>query len=369
MRRYYYLLLIILFISIGCAPETPAAKANQPPVAYIDSVSASQVAPGEEVTFTGRGVDPDGVIMAYKWWSSNDGDLSTASTFSTTTLSAGTHSIWFQVQDNAGSWSKEVSNSITIVSVSDLPPVIHFFEATPKEIGAGQSVMLNWDVSNAALVEISDDIGTVSATGTKAVIPSTNTVYKITASNKNGQVSNTAEVSILTVPTHSIELYAVAAESGHVRSDGVVGPEAYTGVVLKVHSGLAVQAFLSYDISNIPKGKKIKSAYIDATAAKITGDPFQFLKTMYIYVCGYKQLSRRDYHEAFEGGPICTVNRISNKILTSASMTEAVQTAVDSGNPRFQIRLQFALCKCRQEDIGLIDFSGAGSKLVLQYQD
>ncbi len=179
MKRLLFLVLAILLVSISCLPVLPAAQAplpaNQPPVAYIDSVSASQITPGDKVTFTGHGVDPDGSIVAYSWRSSINGDLSTASSFSTTSLSPGTHSIWFKVQDNDGSWSKEISSNVNVVPISDMLPTIKLFEATPPEIGAGQSSTLRWDVSNASSVDIDHDIGYVSFTGNKTVSPFANT--------------------------------------------------------------------------------------------------------------------------------------------------------------------------------------------------
>ncbi|RLE73539.1 MAG: hypothetical protein DRZ80_06260, partial [Thermoprotei archaeon] len=50
---------------------------NNPPIAYIDSISPNPSAKGEPVTFMGHGADPDGDdIVAYEWKSSIDGFLS-----------------------------------------------------------------------------------------------------------------------------------------------------------------------------------------------------------------------------------------------------------------------------------------------------
>jgi hypothetical protein len=373
MRRYLSTVLLVLLMATGCsdllpAPNTPPPP-NQLPAARLDSVSATKIFPGDRVTFAGHGEDPDGSIIAYKWWSSNDGDLSTEPSFSTTTLSPGSHSIWFKVQDNQGSWSKEVSSKVEVMALSEMLPVIHSFELIPREIGTGKSTTLSWDVFNASHIEIDNYIGTVPDIGNKKVSPSSNTEYKITASNKNGSVTAKAGVTILTKPLYATEINAIAAECGSVRADGVVGPEPQAGVALKVHSGVAIEAFLSYDLSSIPRGKKIKSAYLDVTDAKLTGDPFQFLGNLYFYVYGYDQLSSRDYLEAFTGTPIYTARRFHTRLLGSDYMTEAVQTSLDSGSRRFQLRAQYSLCKCRQEDIGWVDFSGNGARLVVQYQD
>ena len=94
---------------------------NEAPTAILDSITPSSASPGESVTFTGHGTDPDGTIFAYEWSSDLDGVLSTSDTFSTTTLSTGTHTITFKVKDDDGAWSTEVSGSLTITSDPTLP--------------------------------------------------------------------------------------------------------------------------------------------------------------------------------------------------------------------------------------------------------
>ena len=83
----------------------------------IDSISPSPVNAGESVTFTGHGVDTDGSVNVYEWTSSINGTLSSSGTFSTSTLSAGTHTISFRVRDNGGAWSSPVTSSLTVTGV------------------------------------------------------------------------------------------------------------------------------------------------------------------------------------------------------------------------------------------------------------
>jgi lysophospholipase L1-like esterase len=82
---------------------------NAPPVASIDSIAPNPALPGETVAFTGSGSDSDGTITGYSWRSSRDGVIGTSSSFSTSTLSEGIHTIYFKVQDDKGVWSPEVS--------------------------------------------------------------------------------------------------------------------------------------------------------------------------------------------------------------------------------------------------------------------
>jgi parallel beta-helix repeat protein len=74
------------------------------PIAYIDSISPNPAAYYETVTFIGHGSD-DGFIVVWEWKS--DGDIiGTTATLSTSSLTVGTHTISFRVQDNDGSWSQ-----------------------------------------------------------------------------------------------------------------------------------------------------------------------------------------------------------------------------------------------------------------------
>jgi len=90
---------------------------NQPPVAYIDSITPNPATQGTHtVSFTGHGSDPDGSVFAYNWRSSRDGQLSTSSSFNkpASELSVGTHTIYFKVMDDDGDWSTEDTETLTI---------------------------------------------------------------------------------------------------------------------------------------------------------------------------------------------------------------------------------------------------------------
>ena len=83
MNRVVLVILAILLVaSSACTLGTPSDKSDskkplgaKQPVAYIDSITPSQAAPGEEVKFTGHGTDVDGEIIGYEW--SSDIDSST----------------------------------------------------------------------------------------------------------------------------------------------------------------------------------------------------------------------------------------------------------------------------------------------------
>jgi hypothetical protein len=70
------LLLSIAMITIGCETFTPATPQQQAPTAYIDSISPSEVIAGDSITFIGHGTDAASTIVAHRWRSSVDGNLS-----------------------------------------------------------------------------------------------------------------------------------------------------------------------------------------------------------------------------------------------------------------------------------------------------
>ncbi|MFC1945111.1 PKD domain-containing protein [Chloroflexota bacterium] len=84
------------------------------PMAYINPNTEMRAPLGALVYFSGRGVDEDGSIVSYAWRSSIDGLLSTASSFTTSNLSEGTHTIYLQVTDDHGFASEEVTTTIIV---------------------------------------------------------------------------------------------------------------------------------------------------------------------------------------------------------------------------------------------------------------
>jgi len=382
MKKLLFPILVILMLVAGCLPAAPIPPAppNEPPSAYIDSASPAKVSPGETVIFEGHGADSDGDVVAYQWRSSIDGELSTSASFETSTLSKGTHTVWFRVQDDNGDWSKEVPCHVAVLPGGGIKPVVASFDANPGAIATGESSVLDWNVSDAAAVTIEPGIGNVALTGTRVVSPSETTVYILTATNEAGSVTATAEVTIAAVPMHSVELFSIASEGGHVKKNGEVGDELIVGSTV---SRVAVQAFLSFDISMIPTEAVIKSASLDLnlTTAHVFGSPFTRLGQLYIYNHQYFDLGSNDFVIAIPPGAIYITSRLPTKPLGSSVLTAAVQKQVDAGSSRFQIRLQFQKDpywepygqrwseKWSAQEPNYLAFGETEPKLVIEYED
>jgi len=119
--------------------EYRTLKVNSFPNATIDSISPSPANEGEVVTFDGNGTDPDGTVVAYRWRSSLDGNLSTNATFTTSSLSPGVHTLYFSVQDNDGAWSPWVNTTFIV----NLPPTAVIDSVSPPAVTEGEPVLLN----------------------------------------------------------------------------------------------------------------------------------------------------------------------------------------------------------------------------------
>ena len=87
---------------------------NQAPTATIDDISPNPAMVGQDITFTGTGTDTDGTIQVYSWESNLDSLIGSSATFTTSTMTAGTHTITFKVRDNGGDWSEEVTTTLVV---------------------------------------------------------------------------------------------------------------------------------------------------------------------------------------------------------------------------------------------------------------
>ena len=113
-------------------------KIDYRPTASIDSISPSPANEGDEVTFRGSGSDVDGTVIGYEWLSNIDNELSNETSFSTSNLSAGDHTITFRVQDDGGAWSEW---NATLLFVNSLPTAI--IGSLPSQVVMGKSIVFD----------------------------------------------------------------------------------------------------------------------------------------------------------------------------------------------------------------------------------
>jgi parallel beta-helix repeat protein len=210
-------------------PEPPGGG-NQPPIAFIPLASVTTAFFGDPITFNGDGTDSDGTIVGYYWRSNLDGFLSTQQSFTTTTLSIGTHTIYFKVQDNAGAWSQEQSTSVTIDSRVNHPPTASIDAITPNPVKQGQPVLFRGHgtdddgtlIAYSWLSSKDGVIGTISSCIVRNLTIGTHTIYFKVKDNMN-EWSSPATMTLIIEQNSSMD------PSNHAPSANIGGP--YQGVI------------------------------------------------------------------------------------------------------------------------------------------
>jgi len=416
-----FLAALLVLLLPGCSYFLP--ETNQPPKAYIDDISPEDPSVGDTVSFSGHGTDADGSIVAYRWRSSIDGELSSAQSFETADLSAGEHIIYLKVQDNQDAWSPEVRRTVNVASGPQLPAKVNEFDADPETIAEGEDATLSWQVSNSTNVSIDQGIGTVTPIGTVDVSPTETTTYTLTAIG--GGATATAQVTVeveepeleivffeadeesvpsgdpvvlswevvgatevriqpmglLVDPVGSVEVaptgemthvYTLVAEndedtvseevevqsyllmpdsftkeievvlskSGYVRDTNVEWDEyIYVG---DDTNDIGIQAFITFDISELPEDAMITFVDVDFSDHDTTyGDPFGDLGCLRAYVDDFGSLDGGDYYTGTPTGALSTWCDIG-ELETIDDDDDYIDALEDKlGDNYFQVRLQF----------------------------
>jgi hypothetical protein len=148
-------------------------------------------------------------------------------------------------------------------------------------------------------------------------------------------------VKVIVVATISVTLSPVISESGSVGSDGIIYPgDINVGDSVDNYS---IQAFISYDISNIPSNATIIEVKDNFKAYTIGGNPFGNLGVLKGYKMNYTvPLISSDYISGFPNGNV--IDWGSSSILDIVEVQTALETALQPkiGSSRFKLRLQFA---------------------------
>jgi hypothetical protein len=166
----------------------------------------------------------------------------------------------------------------------------------------------------------------------------------IEESDEGNNLSDTIAFDVIppaSIPT-TVTLYSIDAESGAVRSDGLVNAQVKNVGDATTNQG--IQAFLSFDISGIPVGSTILDLQVDFRDYYIYGDPFGSPLgdgCLRAYAHDYGTLDGSDY---LAGPPLGAIVRFCSagelgSVRSEASVAGELEEAL--GNARFQIRLQF----------------------------
>ncbi len=107
----------------------------------------------------------------------------------------------FQTGDTFGVLSDEqVARIHNIGALAFDPPVpvpeVQSFTVSPANAASGDVVTLSWNVSNASSVEIVPDVGPVAISGETQVTVTATKIYTLSATNAEGTVTATAQVTV-----------------------------------------------------------------------------------------------------------------------------------------------------------------------------
>jgi hypothetical protein len=78
-----------------------------------------------------------------------------------------------------------------------ITPTIISFDANPSEILLGESIKIQWNVTDATIVTINQGIGEVQLSGELTISPKTNTTFKLTANNNDETVTQSISISVI----------------------------------------------------------------------------------------------------------------------------------------------------------------------------
>jgi len=384
LRKLTILMLVLLtvMLSAGCARPVNTQVA---PLAYIDSVSTSQIYTGETIKFSGHGVPSEGQIVSYNWRSNVNGDLSQLATFDTNTLTAGPHTIWFKVQDSYGNWSKEVGTNVNVLAQGGPTLMaIKIFATSPPNINEGEWTTLSWEVSGLGNVRIDPGVGDVAQSGSRSVQPLQTTTYTIYGTNDLGIVKASTQVVVTPIPHYSLIVYSIAEEDGTIQGNNVSFDQVMVGQNALQQP---MQAFLSFDISSIPSNAIIKTVQLDLTKAQIINHPFPWLGSLYIYNKQYGfRLDQNGNQIYLQSTPLFTwsynfaATQMPETYFTSPDMVIAVQKQVDTRSNRLELRLQFEKSyyyptanysdnkyQWSSKDANYIDIGSGNPRLIITY--
>jgi hypothetical protein len=265
--------------------------------------------------------------------------------------------------NSAGTSTARTQVLVTTMSQSSghpSAPSIRSFTAGKTVVAQGEAVELNWEVTDAIEIILSN-YGRVAAKDKMTVNPAVTTTYVLTASNNYSQVSQSVIVLVRNAqggrdPVQQfVKLPVLLDESGSV----VKASSSYTyqkGICAGDTPGnFAQRAFLSFDISSVPETAVIQEAILDLSSASKSGNPsyavsiygnmgaleiyhFQYGTTVDLNTLAYNRAARLVENGRFTSYPL---SPWTLDVKNSNDGEAVVQGLVQTHQNRLQLRIQF----------------------------
>jgi hypothetical protein len=250
------------------------------------------------------------------------------------------------------------------------PSVIGNFSSNPSTINSGGTSTLLWNVTGADSVSIDQGIGLVDVAGTREVSPATSTVYTISATNSSGTVTSSAVTMVNsasppqsspTSPTPGIIIVGInpVISGSIIKGSGMDYIKSHSVCVGDTGGSLASRAFLSFNISSIPSNALIDEVALNISGYTTTGKPtysdpvygsqYGNFGALEIYRYQYGTYEDLDTFAYNRPGELVASGKITDyplspwklEVIDPVSGKLSVQGLVLTGQPEFQLRIQF----------------------------
>ncbi|MBM3154662.1 MAG: hypothetical protein FJ008_04940 [Chloroflexi bacterium] len=242
------------------------------------------------------------------------------------------------------------------------PPTIAAFYANRSAISPGEQVTLSWEVLAATDVAITS-IGKVKSRDNMAITPSGTTTYMLTAVNSAGQ--SVASITVTVGPSATpgtpgelvVVLPALSSESGSLLKGG--GYLDYTrresACAGDTDINLASRAFLSFDISALPRNITVKEAILDLSNYTMKGDPSYMrgqwgnMGALSIYHLQYGKFENLGFKAYTDPGKLVANGETTvyphspwvPDVKDASNGEPVIQNLIQQGKARCQFRIQF----------------------------
>lgn len=243
-------------------------------------------------------------------------------------------------------------------------PIISSFAITSNPIMAGGSTALSWYVSGAKTITIDQGIGNVEFIGTHNITPKETTDYTLTATNDAGSITAIAECIVTQDQPKELILTSIASESGHVWS----GNWNYDTEVGDTDANVGSQAFLSFDLSRIPRGSIIKNTRINfEDYSAHSENAFKNLGCLGAYSLDYGSHVNPAFYSSYPPSSEALLKFCSLMDIGMSNNDPELANVIQQkiGIPRLQLRFQFTNKETNYDSIPEIIDLGHNANLVI----
>jgi hypothetical protein len=168
------------------------------PIIEQFALSPTTILAGEEATLSWQVLNADTVTLTPPGQTVSGTGSTRVSPTENTTYS-------LEASNAQGTVSQQVMLTVTPVGSA---PTITLFSVSPTSIPSGETATLSWATENATTVTLNPGNQTLALSGNKAISPSETTVYQLSASNLQGEVTQQVTLQVSPVGSPKILVFS-----------------------------------------------------------------------------------------------------------------------------------------------------------------